>query len=98
MKAINSLYLATPMLNLDIKGIIQPKLVGAMEENFIYTMAKKGDVGMQVTLQTNLDFFGIAKTLILKSITAEDSNIIAYTEYVFSFYPLEELPSSPKSG
>jgi hypothetical protein len=86
------------MLNLDIKGIIQPKLVGAMEENFVYTMAAKTTVGMQVTVPTNLDFFGIAKTLILKSVKAEDSNIISYTDYVFSFYPIEGLPSSPKSG
>ncbi len=98
MKKINELYLNTPMLEIDVKGIIQPKLVGAMEENFIYTMAKKGDVGMQVIVQTNLDFFGIAKTLILKSVKTDDTNIISYTDYVFNFYPLEELPSSPKSG
>jgi hypothetical protein len=64
VKKINELYLNTPMLEIDVKGIIQPKLVGAMEENFIYTMAKKSDVGMQVTVQTNLDFFGIASNLI----------------------------------
>ena len=35
-----------------------------MEEDFIYTMATKGDVGMQVVVQTNLDFFGIASIII----------------------------------
>jgi hypothetical protein len=61
-------------------------------------MAKKSDVGMQAIVLTNLDFFGIAKTLILKSVKTDDTNIISYTDYVFNFYPLDELPGSPKSG
>jgi hypothetical protein len=61
-------------------------------------MATKYDVGMQVEITQSLDLFGIAKTIILKSVSAKDSNIISFTEYTFDFYPLEPLPASPKSG
>jgi hypothetical protein len=86
------------MLEINVAGIVQPKLVGAMTENFRYSMASRTSVGMQVTVSTTLDLFGIAKTLILKKVRTDDTNIIALTDYVFNFYPLEDLPSSPKSG
>ena len=53
---------------------------------------------MQTDTVTELDLYGIAKTIILKEVYTEDTNIVAYTDYLFLFYPLEDLPSSPNSG
>ena len=85
------------MLNIDISGIVQPRMVGSVETVFQYTMALGKTVGMQTKVVTTLDLFGLAQTLILKQIYAEDTNVNSLTDYVFEFYPLTDLPSSPKS-
>jgi len=95
---VDQYYVKTPMLNIDVSGIVQPKIVGSFTVDFTYTFALGKSVGMQVTIPTSLDLFGQAKTLILNAVYSEDTNVNSQTDYVFEFYPLTDLPSSPNAG